>query len=417
MPTIKLYDEDAYMKEFTATVVSIEKNDKGQAGIVLDRTAFFPEAGGQSADVGELGDFKVVDVQINGAGVITHFCVPKNAPADGGQGSGAQGSLSDSFSPENGTALPAVGEAVRGAIDWERRHTLMQHHTGEHLFSGIVHRDFGYDNVGFHLSDHICTMDYNGTLSEADVARIETECNEWIYKNAVISCDYPDDAALAGLDYRCKGELVPPIRIVTIAGADVCACCAPHVHTTGEIGTLKVLEAKSYKGGIRLTIVCGRKAFADYRNRFRLLAEASHLLSSHYENLPERILRLQDEKYALKAKISSLQEERLRQLIANATGEDSLFFVEDVDTKSIRSAVNALMDTHSGLCGIFCGNDPDGYSFILGSAVRNMQDTASLLRQELKAKCGGSEKMIQGQVHTKREAIERLLAEASAFST
>ena len=280
-----------------------------------------------------------------------------------------------------------------------------------------MHRDFGYDNVGFHLSDHICTMDYNGPLSEADIARIEAECNEWIYKNAAISCDYPDDAVLAGLDYRCKGELVPPIRIVTIAGADVCACCAPHVHTTGEIGILKVLEAKSYKGGIRLTIVCGRKAFADYRNRFRLLAEASHLLSSHYENLPERILGLQDEKYALKAKISSLQEERLRQLIAEASGEDALFFVEDVDTKSIRSAVNALMDTHSGLCGIFCGNDPDGYSFILGSAARNMQDAASLLRQEFKAKCGGSEKMIQGQVHTKREAIERLLAEASAFST
>ena len=386
MSTIKLYDNDAYIKDFTAVVASIEKNDKGQTGIVLDRTAFFPEAGGQSADIGVLGDLNVVDVQIDKDGVITHFC-----------------------EAEDDAALPAVGTTLHGEIDWERRHTLMQHHTGEHLFSGIVHRDFGYDNVGFHLSDHICTMDYNGTLSETDVARVEAECNEWIYRNVCISCDYPDDETLANLDYRCKGELIPPIRIVTIDGADVCACCAPHLRTTGEIGVLKVLEAKSYKGGVRLTIVCGRKAFADYLRRFSLLADSSHLLSSQAEDVPGRISGLLDERYALNGKISSLQEERLQGMIAEATGENAFFFVEDVDTKSIRNAVNTLMESRKGLCGIFCGNDTDGYHFILGSAVVDMQKVAASLREKLGAKCGGSARMIQGQTQSVRAEIEPVL--------
>ena len=385
--TEKLYDQDAYIREFDASVLSIKNVDNDTLSIVLDRTAFFPEAGGQSSDRGTLGGLEVIHVELHADGVISHIC------------------------RDVGT-VPPVGKTVHGEILWERRHTFMQHHTGEHVFSGLVNRDYGYANVGFHLSDHICTMDYNGVLTDEAVMRLEKECNEWIYRNVPVTCAYPDERALQGMAYRCKGELSPPIRIVAIDGVDTCACCAPHVRSTGEIGLLKVIEAKSYKGGVRLTILCGRKAFHDYLDRFAVLADASHLLSSQAADVPERITALLEDRFALNGKVSALQEERLAEMI-NAvpdTQANALFFVEDIPAKSIRHAVNSLMEQHDGCCGIFCGNDAKGYQFILGSQTIDMTHLADRLRKELPAKCGGSPRMIQGQTSSEQAQIRTLLS-------
>lgn len=390
MSTIKLYDANAYTEEFESTVISCVTQDDGRIAVVLDATAFFPEAGGQSCDTGTIASIPVCDVQIDDNDIITHYL------------------RLDNSSP----GIPfSTGEKIRGKIDWIRRHTLMQHHSGEHLFSGLVFRDFGFSNVGFHLSDHICTMDYNGVLSDDDITRIEAECNEWIYRNTPISCNYPDEQTLDQLTYRCKGELRGPIRIVTIEGADVCACCAPHVHSTGEIGALKVLDAKSYKGGVRLEIICGRKAFADYRRRFELLKASSRQLSSKEDDLPRHIQLLCDEKYSLNGKILSLQEQLLSDKIEHMSTENGgvLLFTDNAEVKSIRNVINNWMSTHTQTCGIFCGDDNEGYQFIMGSSSCDMKDMAELLRSKAGAKCGGNSRMIQGSIQADHALIADII--------
>lgn len=396
-PTRKLYYENAYTGEFNATVISSKLTPDGVIEIITDATVFFPEAGGQSADTGILGNLKVTDVRINNDGVITHYCAAPDAPE----------------------SIPAAGEQVKGSIDWQRRHSFMQHHTAEHIFSGLVNSRFGYDNVGFHLSDHICTMDYNGVLSEADVSELERECSEWIYKNVPVSCYFPAQDELDMLAYRCKGELAPPVRIVEIEGVDVCACCAPHVKSAGEIGILKVLEANAYKGGTRLTIVSGRKALCDYQNRFRLLGQCKNLLSSEADVLPERIQGIVDANNNLRHELDKLNEKMLMSDISTISRdeENAILFSVSVAAKAMRSTVNTLMEQHRGICGVFSGTDKEGYEFILGSKNIDMRSVSMMMKEDLTAKCGGSDRMIQGRTGASRDVITKKLKDYTAEST
>ncbi|MBR6282664.1 MAG: alanyl-tRNA editing protein, partial [Lachnospiraceae bacterium] len=265
METRRLFDEDAYVKDFQATVISIEPQSEASFvyDIVLDQTAFFPEEGGQSADTGRLGAGQVQDVQIKD-GVITHQVMFDDGEMD----------------------LPKVGDMIAGSIQWDRRYTNMQNHTGEHIFSGIVHSKYGFENVGFHLSDNIVTMDYNCVLTEEDVRFVETQANAAIYENIEVRCEYPDRENLAQLDYRSKKELSGAIRIVTIPGVDVCACCAPHVNRTGEVGMLKVIGFQKYKGGTRLEIRCGWRAVQHYRDMLEQLQGISQQVSAAIPQIP-----------------------------------------------------------------------------------------------------------------------------------
>ena len=218
--TVRLYDQDAYATEFEAEVLAceeVEKKEKKVYQIWLDQTLFFPEEGGQSPDMGTIDGIKVLDVQIKDE-VITHTLA---APL-------------------------AVGTTVKGVVDWKHRFYNMQQHSGEHIFSGIVHNRFGYDNVGFHLSDSIVTMDFNGVITAEDIEEIETEVNQAIIENIPVEVSYPTKEELKVLEYRSKIEIEGQVRIVTIPGYDVCACCAPHVRRTGEIGMLKVMNVQSY---------------------------------------------------------------------------------------------------------------------------------------------------------------------------
>ncbi|MBR1628781.1 MAG: alanyl-tRNA editing protein [Lachnospiraceae bacterium] len=387
MKTKKLYDEAPECFSFESEVVSCAPISPDTLSIELASTAFFPEAGGQSADIGRLGDFEVVDVQIHEDDRIIHLC---------------------RFNDQD--TLPVPGTLLQGTIDHRRRLELMRQHTGEHMFSGLVYRTYGGHNVGFHLSDHICTMDYDNPLSDAQVESIETRVNELIQENRPIHAYYPDESDLEAMDYRCKGELKGPIRIVEIEGVDTCACCAPHVLNTGEVGLLKVLEAKSYKGGVRLTIVCGMKAFAELSRRARLLSEAAASLSSHFEDLPNRVQELKEERALLRGKNQQLQQQLLEASIAQipASSRHALFFVEEADDKAVRETINHQMTLRDGCCGVFIGSDEAGYRFILGSAAIDLQKTASILREDYHAKCGGQKTMIQGQIPLSQRECEAL---------
>ncbi len=384
--TKKLYDLDAYAKEFDAKVISCEEKEERIYQVVLDQTLFFPEEGGQSPDKGTLGECQVLDVQIKGD-VITHTL---DMPLE-------------------------VGATVHGVIDWKHRFSNMQQHSGEHIFSGTVHRLYGYHNVGFHLSDNIVTMDFDGVLTEEDVTKVEYLVNEIIVSNLPITISYPTKEELKNLEYRSKIEIEGQVRIVTIGDADVCACCAPHVRYTGEIGMLKVMSLQNYKGGVRLSMLCGFRALEAFRQKAAIINALTNSMTASQEVLPDRVEKLkaanQDYKYKLAVAKQKLMEQKIAEIPAEQ--KNVLLFEQDIENLVMRNAVNELTAKHEGFCGIFVGTEEEGYQFIVGSSKLDCSKAAAVLREKVKAKCGGSKLMIQGSVKAERELLEAIILEIS----
>lgn len=383
--TLRLYDADAYATEFNAVVLSCEKvTDKKHTtyAVVLDQTLFFPEEGGQSPDKGTLNKSNVLDVQIN-KDIITHY-----------------------------TDTPlSVGDTVHGIINWQHRFFNMQQHSGEHIFSGIVHERFGFDNVGFHLSDQIVTMDFNGVLSQEDIDAVEWSVNEVISKNIEILVSVPSKEELAQMSYRSKIEIEGQVRIVTIPGYDVCACCAPHVKRTGEIGMLKVMNMQNYKGGVRISILCGFRALAAFREKNQIVSDLMGVLTTGQDKLVDTVSKMktnnQDLNYQLGVTKQKLLEQKLKDIPDDQT--NVLLFESDIDAPVMRNVINQLVETHPGICGVFSGNEENGYSFIIGSKEIDCRTIAATLREKLGARGGGSEQMIQGSVNANVEEISSAL--------
>ena len=392
--TIKLYDENAYANEFEAKVLSCEAVDEGEDcyRLILDRTLFFPEEGGQTPDKGYLrvlgdsetdvqpeegpapdGWIKVTDVQIKGD-VIRHYV---NSPIE-------------------------VGCRVKGTIDFEHRFSNMQQHSGEHIFSGIVNSKFGYDNVGFHLSDSVVTMDYSGQLSEDDLSLVEKLVNRAIYENVEIEAGYPSAEELDKMNYRSKKELTGDVRIVTIPGYDVCACCAPHVRRTGEIGILKVISSQNYKGGTRVSILCGKRALLFLMDEHSMISSLANSLSTSREKIPEQFEKQQSDIYELKKKLREAGEKLLKAQMEKIPADIEhacLFADADSDQGVIRRCVNDMTSIRDGFCAVFWGDADSGYRFIIGcSSGRDCNDILSDLKDNFKVRGGGAPAMVQGSL-------------------
>lgn len=383
--TVKLYDKNAYEVEFDGTVLACEKAEgKNAVGyqLILDQTLFFPEEGGQSPDQGTIANSKVLDVQIK-KGVIYHLV---DAPLE-------------------------VGAKVHGCVDWTHRFNNMQQHSGEHIFSGLVHQNYGYDNVGFHLSDQIVTMDFNGILTAEQVAEIETKANQVIISNRPIQVTYPTKEELAVLDYRSKIEIEGQVRIVTIPDVDVCACCAPHVRLTGEIGLLKVMSLQNYKGGVRISILCGFRALEEFRAKNAVLSELSSALSANQDSMVETVGKLKAANQSLKNEVIAANQDymKLRLLEIPKEQVNVTLFEKELDAPLMREIVNQLVTEHEGFCSIFVGNEDQGYRYILGSNSKDCKEMVTKLREALGAKGGGSVSMIQGSVAASQEEILKVV--------
>ncbi len=382
--TIRLYDADAYQTEFEATVLvceEVEKKDGRVYQVWLDQTLFFPEEGGQSPDMGTIDGVEVLDVQIKND-VITHTLA---APL-------------------------TVGTTVKGVVDWKHRFYNMQQHSGEHIFSGIVHKKFGYDNVGFHLSDSIVTMDFNGVITPEEITEIEEKVNQAIIENIPVEVSYPSKEELKELDYRSKIEIEGQVRIVTIPGYDVCACCAPHVRRTGEIGSLKVMNVQSYKGGVRVSILCGFRALDAFRQKADIITELMAEFSTSQEAIIDNVKKLKGANQTMKNQLAAAKQE-LMEYKVSAIPEDSenaILFEADLETPVVRGVVNGLVEKFAGISAVFVGNDENGYQFIVGSKNKDCRQIASALREKLSARGGGSDKMIQGSVAATQLQIEEL---------
>lgn len=379
--TVRIFDNDAYVTTLNAKVLACEEakiDDKEVYQIVLDQTIFFPEGGGQSPDKGTIDGKEVLDVQIKDD-IITH-------------------TLSESVT---------VGSEVEMNLNWNHRFSNMQQHSGEHIFSGLVHAKYGYNNVGFHLSDQICTMDFSGPLTDEQVTEIETGVNECIAKNIPIEVTYPDKNTLQAMEYRSKIEIDGQVRIVTVSGYDVCACCGTHVKNCGEIGIFKVVNTQNYKGGIRITLMCGFRALEDYRKKQERVVKISNTLSVKQEEVADAVEKLKSDLTALKQKLNVAKETLMLQKVAqiDASLENVCLFENEIEADVMRAAVNALTEVHPGYCAVFAGNDENGYRYIIGCKDGDAREMGNLLKEKFQAKGGGKPAMIQGSLQGTQEEI------------
>lgn len=380
MKTIRLYYENAYVKEFDATVLSCVTVKNGYE-ILLDKTAFFPEGGGQKSDEGFIGGVAVADVQeVNGE--ICHYT----------------------------TEPLEEGVVVSCSIDWNKRFLRMQNHSGEHIVSGVVHSLFGYDNVGFHMDEGLVTVDFNGELTREQLDMVEDKANEAIYADYKINCFFPSADELDKYDYRSKLDLTENVRLVEIENTDLCACCAPHVKSTGEIGIVKILDFMRHRGGVRIVMKSGYDALLDYREKYRNVYEISGLLSAKQECVAEYVKRLMDETDAIKRQfyqfrlsVAQRDKESLKY-----TNDISYLITDGYDADMMREVANYGAEK-SAICIVFSGDDEIGYSYIACSLSYDMKKVAAHINKTLNGRGGGRDTMIQGKVAVDKSSIVAFL--------
>ena len=383
----KLFYIDTHILDFNATILEVTPDAKGRGyWLVLDQTAFFPEEGGQSADKGTINGQEVLDVQIK-KDVISHLVNHKD------------------FAP---------GQTVAGHVDLEQRFDFMQQHSGEHIISGLLHKHFGFRNVGFHLSRNEVTLDFDQSISLEMLRGIEKEANDIVYQNLPVHATFPPKDVLSQMNYRSKIEIEGDVRIVEIPGVDTCACCAPHVVSTGEIGMIKITNVQSHRGGVRINILCGNRALQDYTTKQDTFSELCSLLSSKPEKLTDNVKRVMEETLSWKEKYNILAQQLLQTKLAalpSPEEQSSPLLFTDLDNPiAVRNAVNKLCETYPGYCAIFTGNDTSGYQFIVGSSKLDCRTLATTLRTSFGAKCGGTAPMIQGSVNASRLKLEVFFA-------
>jgi len=363
--TIRLYNQDSQLLAFSAVVTGCEEK-KGQFFVTLDQTAFFPEGGGQGADHGVLGGANVVDVHEVG-GEVVHTT---DAPL-------------------------AVGAQVEGQVDAVRRLDMMQQHSGEHIFSGLVCSLFGYDNVGFHIGSDAVTMDFNGPLTQEDIRRVEQLANEIVWKNVPVETLLPDKEALEAMHYRSKKALEGEVRIVRIPGADICACCGTHVKQTGSVGQIKVMGFMKYKSGVRVSILCGRRALEAENMLLEQVKGVSNLLSCKQHEAAECTKRLMDERDQLRYANEQLGL-RIFDMLAEQEKENAVRVVvcDAIPAGAVRKAAGKLCA--GARLGLVLVPREAGYSFALSSQTEDVRPITKALCTAFGGKGGGPKDMTQG---------------------
>lgn len=366
--TEKLYENDAYQQVFTATVLSCTAAPTGYA-VVLDRTAFFPEGGGQPCDTGRLGDARVLAVHTDGE-TITHTT---DAP------------------------LP-VGATVEGLLDWPRRLDAMQQHTGEHILSGTLHRLYGAENVGFHIGDPYVRMDTSIPLTAQQLADAEAEANGAVRADTPVRCYVPDAAALAATEYRSKKELEGPVRLVE-AGGDRCACCGTHLARTGEVGLIKIVSAQHYKGGMRLLVACGQRAYRAVAEGWTDAEAAGRLLSAPVGSLTAAVTRLQAGEAQLKQRLAALQNALAAAYGAAAVpGQPCTVWAEGADGDGLRRIAMAVAAQTGAAC---CALAPGGQGLAYALAVApggDVRPACRALNEAFQGRGGGKPAFCQGSL-------------------
>ena len=378
--TEKLFDNSGLL-EFEATVTSVREED-GDYWITLDKSAFAPDGGGQLSDIGTIGDVNVLDVAPDG-GDVYHIC---------------DGRLE-------------VGARVVCKIDKARRMRHLQNHTGEHIVSGIIFKEYGFNNVGFHLGSEETTMDVDGEISKEMLRKIERLANEAVAKNLEVKIIYPTPSELENMFYRAKLDLKENVRVVVIDGLDACACCAPHVMRTGEIGMIKLLYCQKYKGGTRIFLKCGFDALDEFNAQFDRATAISNMISEPRENIDVGVKKLLDDIGNYKHTVYELKKKVLSMKIESAEPKNGrlVFVDDDMDMGELRSFVASKLDSCEKFCAAFSGNDEDGYTYVVGYKGDDFNEFIKNRISTLGAGGGGGKPpFAQGKVKCKKIDIDTL---------
>ena len=376
--TDKLYYKDAYIKEFDANVLLVRKEEKGYA-VVLDKTAFFPEEGGQYSDHGFIGDARVEDVK-EANGLIYHYT---DKPVE-------------------------EGTKVHCKIDFDERYEKMQCHSGEHILSGLIHKLYGLDNVGFHLGAVDVTMDISAPLTREQLDKVEELANEIIYKNIEIRTEFPASDELSGMEYRAKLDLTENVRIVRIGEYDACACCAPHVKRTGEIGVIKILDFAKLRGGIRIRITAGWRALREFRSLYNTAGEVSALLSVPKTDIAEGTKKLLSSLAEEKAKFS---EYRLKRISEEAYSMkriegNCVTVIPEANVEELIAFANIATEKVSGRLVLLCGEE-GAYKYVISSCAEDLRAEAKEINKSLLGRGGGKPNMIQGSFSSSLAEIKK----------
>ncbi len=382
--TEKLYYTDSYLSEFEARIVSVENIGKSTA-VVLDKTAFFPEGGGQPADTGYIEHCFVCDVQEKD-GEIYHIISNDN--------------------------VPQIGAVVSCRTDAEKRFARMQSHSGEHIISGIAHSLFGAENVGFHMDDTLMTVDFNLPLTKEQLKIIEEKANECIYKNLSIKTYTVSAEEAARYNYRSKLEFTGDVRLVEIEDTDLCACCAPHVNSTGEIGIIKILTSASHRGGVRITLICGKTAFDDYIMKHNATMEISALLCAKHNETAAAVKKLIEANTSQKYDFS-LQQKNLLSIIADKINpsETIVEFYNNLSMNDLRELVNFTKCKCGKVCIALSGDYEKGYSYCIFSELPELNTIVRDFNNVCKGSGGGKGSMLQGRVKGSKEEINQYFKE------
>ncbi len=385
--TEKLYYTNSHLKSFESLVTSCTKVKEGLYECIFESTAFFPEGGGQSSDTGYL--------VYNGEKLPLLGLIDRN----------------DDVIHLTNTELH-VGNKIEGFIDYDLRFKRMQNHSGEHILSGIAHRLYGCNNVGFHMGHNEVTLDFDIELNFEQIQELERLANRAVYENLPFTSIFPSEEELKTLDYRSKKELSGKVRLVDVSGYDLCACCAPHVKLSGEIGIIKIFSFTRYKGGIRLFILCG----SDALERINLLegqcTEISELLSAKQSELAKAVHELDSRLKKTERKLSELRHAHADMLTENLeSGRNNIVIFDDIlDAESRRAVANAGAELCKGVCAVFF-NSANGYGYVMASKNTDLKAKAAEINKALSGKGGGSATMISGSVNTSKNEIKTYFGE------
>ena len=388
--TERLYLVDSHLFENQCTVLSCEPAKEG-FDVMVDRTVFFPNKGGQPCDTGILGGVKVVDVRESGDELILRTEGP----------------------------LP-VGETVTGHIDEERRLDIMEQHTGEHVLSWCAYKLFDAVNVGFHCALTYATLDLDKPLTSEQVTEMEDMANGLVRKNLPVTATiYDSEEDLAGVPLRKHAEgLIAPIRVVSIEDADSCTCCAPHVHSTGEIGAIKIVSAVAYKGGMRMTFLCGGRAMKQFQKLqtavdaiARKFSTAGDEVLSAVEKQEAELKAVKKEKADLTARLEGYLTAELKAQAEDVKGKKLLVKLTDTDPKRLRPLALATLPEKGLTLLLTERNGQLSYVLCANGLKLDMGELIPAVNLALGGRGGGRGTLAQGSAPTPSglpETVEQL---------
>ncbi len=378
METEKLYYSDCLLRSFTAQVLSCREAPGGYE-VILSATAFYPEGGGQACDLGTINGVTVLDVQEKGEQIV-HLC---SSPLE-------------------------AGTTVTGQIDWARRFDLMQQHSGEHIVSGLVHRQFGYHNVGFHVGAEFMEIDFDGPIPQEALWDLEIRANDAVFADLPIRCWYPSREELPQIPYRTKKQLPWPVRIVEIPGIDQCACCGVHTARTGQIGPIKIVSCIKFHQGVRLQLCCGGRALRLLQNVFEQNRQVSQIFSAKLLETGEAARKMADALAAEKLRANTLQRAVFSQVAESLRGcGNVLLFREGLVPGDLRELTDQIFRVCGGWAAV-CSGQEGAYSICVLGNAQDVQSIGQALKQQLQARGGGKAGSFQGSLCAKKDQIEAL---------